>query len=196
MILLDRSVAELQKRIRAQENENRKIVRLQVATGPLDLPAWLQAQPLFPKIYWHSRDGLREYAGLGSAHFVNAGTEWNLRQMISAMNTRLQESGSAQSRFFGGIKFDPAAPAGELWEEFGKALFILPRIEICREVDQYFLACHLNTSESADHQQEKQVCLQQLRNLVTPNGRPANNAVLRIQSRRNLPNKSQWQQAV
>ena len=33
----------------------RRIVRLIVPMAPLDAPAWLAEQTLFPKIYWHAR---------------------------------------------------------------------------------------------------------------------------------------------
>jgi menaquinone-specific isochorismate synthase len=97
--------------------------RLQVPLPPLDLIHWLEAHPLYPKVFWKERDGQITRAAVGSLiqfphipHFAG--------------------SNPFETRFYGGIRFRDNVHIDETWKGFPDNRFWLPQIEISQEGDQ------------------------------------------------------------
>ena len=119
--------------------------RISVPVAPLDILSWLHAQKIFPKIFWQGRDSFLECAALGRAYACGRNGQARA-EILSSVQVFVEQLPSA-ARLWGGIGFDPGdQDAG--WEEYGPARFVLPRLEILREGQQYTLA--LNVSRKSD----------------------------------------------
>ncbi|MDO6707194.1 isochorismate synthase MenF [Photobacterium sp. 1_MG-2023] len=132
------------------------------------VPDWLEAQPLFPKLYWQSRDGLEEVVVLGQqAVFTD---------LVSA-ESQLSET----QRVWGCKAFDDSGDAAR------SSYFFLPEIELIRQGQQWSLSVNLNAGKAA--------ALEALSRLVAEApGLPAIDTHLR--SVRHTPNPSHWHQLV
>lgn len=92
----------------------------------IDSPlAWLHAQSLTPRLYWHPRDQhAPEYALIGCLHEVTEPGQ------LQALCGNLGKPGIDSPRYFGGMAFDAQAKG---WPGFGPCRFVLPRIELVRQ---------------------------------------------------------------
>ena len=120
----------------------RRIVRLIVPMAPLDAPAWLAEQTLFPKIYWHARRDSMVTAAIGEADRCVGGPGAGYGTLRAQLDAVLPKS-DARARYFGGFRFDPSAPVDEVWQGFPTFLFTLPRFAYLRNEDRGVLACNL-----------------------------------------------------
>ncbi|MGY3928938.1 isochorismate synthase [Aeromonas simiae] len=110
-------------------------VRLRIPFVVDSFLGWLAAQPLYPRIYWHSRGAERpEYAALGSIHTLED------PQQLTALCKQVAEAGADSPRYFGGLAFDPTSPG---WPGFGACRFVLPRIELVRRGEEVSLCLNL-----------------------------------------------------
>ncbi|ODP97708.1 hypothetical protein BGL48_13360 [Salinivibrio sp. SS3] len=96
--------------------------------GDLSPVAWLDAQPVYPKTYWQSRDGREEVLVLG------AGRQFS--QLSAAQASLLPDQ-----RIWGCVAFDDAPGYGD---------FFLPVVELIRRDQQWHLS--VNLSEACDSQ--------------------------------------------
>lgn len=88
---------------------------------------WLDAQPLFPKFYWQSRDTREEVVALGQLHsFVDPGSAYTIL-------------GEGQ-RVWGGRSFDGQH---EKNRRCMTSFFFLPQIELIRFDEQWSLAVNI-----------------------------------------------------
>lgn len=90
--------------------------------------AWLDAQPVFPKMYWQSRDGREEALVLGACH--------RFSQLHEA-----QASLTPQQRIWGCVAFDDGAGDGD---------FFLPVVELIRRDAHWQLS--VNVQAGVDSQ--------------------------------------------
>ena len=122
-------------------------VRLRTAIDVTSQIGWLQAQPLFPRIYWHARERDREFAALGSIREI---TDYN---QLSELTGKKRPVAGSYPRYYGGLAFDYQQPVTAEWQEFGQCRFVLPRIELIRQGNQTDLVCNLwieNGTAAAD----------------------------------------------
>ena len=91
----------------------------------IDALAWLQEYPSLPRMYWKSRDGTLECAGIGIAepHYTS----------IQQAQERLQ-SRPYPLRAFGGRSFSKNSDG---WGEFGKTCFWIPQILYVRDHEKH-----------------------------------------------------------
>nr|WP_321382604.1 isochorismate synthase MenF [uncultured Vibrio sp.] len=93
---------------------------------------WLDAQPLFPKFYWQSRDTREEVVALGQLHsFVDPGSAYTIL-------------GEGQ-RVWGGRSFDGQH---EKNRRCMPSFFFLPQIELIRFDEQWSLAVNIAEDKS------------------------------------------------
>lgn len=93
---------------------------------------WLDAQPLFPKFYWQSRDTREEVVALGQLHsFVEPGPAYTIL-------------GEGQ-RVWGGRSFDGQH---EKNRRCMPSFFFLPQIELIRFDQQWSLAVNLTEDKA------------------------------------------------
>jgi len=113
-----------------QVEQCRAPIRLEQTLVETDLLSWLGAQSSLVRLYWRSRDGEFELAGIGIAD------ERSSAQALSV--------GIPALRYIGGQRFDLNHPrVSSEWEQFGNGRFICPLIEVRRTGNEYRLAVNL-----------------------------------------------------
>jgi menaquinone-specific isochorismate synthase len=121
----------------------RQVVQVAVPIEGFDPFHWLYAQPGVARGYWSSRgarDGAVAMSGEADVCFREAGAG------AGALKDDLQPrlNGVDRSvRYYGGMRFDAAAPAEEAWAGFGAYRFVLPRFELRRRGADARLLCNL-----------------------------------------------------
>ncbi len=152
--LKDRVIRALKQ---PQGRGNRAWNRLEVQVDGRDIMAWLQGQTLRPRMYWRQRDGFYECAALGCLAMMTDEGACSLPDVLSRIRSQLKHSARG-IKFWGGCAFDPQNLDDE-WRGLGAFRFVLPRLELYREGQSYFLACHFScgadrvedTAEFFDH---------------------------------------------
>lgn len=155
------------------------------------LMSWLAAQQQFPKIYWQGRDRYEEVAGVGSCldlQFAEAVDDEKLLQFYQQQRSLPR---TADVRFYGGVAFDRRL---ESWPEFGRARFLVPRIELRRCDDKGLLIVNLNLSaqplsEQISSAQEALAALQAAQPLPPP-------IKTDVQTRVDIPDFARWSELV
>ena len=190
-------------------------VRLRVACEVNSFLGWLNAQPLYPRIYWHARGEERpEYVALGRIHELTDPAH------IARVCANTQASQVDSPRYFGGLAFDPdqppqgenpwqgfgpcrfdglaldpdQPPQGENpWQGFGPCRFVLPRIELVRRGECVSLCLNLWFDE---HNREAELAAghQALAALVPEAPLPP--LTPQQWRRRDNPDRPEWQQLV
>lgn len=104
---------------------------LECAPG-FDLIDWLEAQPLFPKFFWHARDGREEVVALGQLYtFLDPAPAYQIL--------------SSGQRVWGGRSFDGRS---EKNPRCMSSLFFLPQVELICSDGQWLLAANLTQDRS------------------------------------------------
>lgn len=98
------------------------------AAAPCDLLDWLEAQPLYPKVYWQSREGDLTLAAVGTSLVTHE---------IPVF------SKESSDRFYGGCSF-----CERRWDHFPASYFFVPRIEYVRTREESFLCYYGSDNES------------------------------------------------
>lgn len=68
MSYFQQTVTELIERVKDAKGEATRLVQVLECKPDFAFIDWLQAQPLFPKFYWQSRDTREEVVALGQLH--------------------------------------------------------------------------------------------------------------------------------
>lgn len=156
------------------ENAPVGVRRLEVPLTELNLDGnvdWLDAQPLFPKFYWLTRDGQEEVMALGQLHtFTDPAPAY----------TVLVEN----QRVWGGRSFDGQTAKNP---HCMPAFFFLPKIELIRTHQQWRLAVNISLN--------RQEIIHALSQLVvdTPELAPVST---KITAYEHQPKRQQWQDVV
>lgn len=144
---LQRAIKSLKQKIDSAQPEQAQVV---VQLSPFkenSLIDWLEAQPIFPKFYWQSRDGRDEVVALG--------------QLKTFMDPSAAKSVLAKGqRIWGGRSFDGRTSRNR---RCLSSFFFLPQLELSRCNDQWQLVANL----SADNT-DVQETLSTLSDNVTP----------------------------
>ena len=112
-----------------------QLARLQVDVTGTDPWLWLKGQGQGDRVYWQSRDGCRETAGLGLACLIDSTTHDSLGQGVDAIRRQIEATDS-DLRFYGGVAFNQnEAPSGS-WKDLGRFRFVVPRFEIRRVAEE------------------------------------------------------------
>lgn len=132
---------------------------------------WLESQPVYPKVYWQSRDTREEVVALGSTKTFTA---------LAPAYVVL----SSNQRLWGGRSFDES---GERNSRCFKSFFFLPQIELIRFDKTWSLSVNIG--------QNKQVVLATLKKLVVefPLLRPIN---AHVESVSHTPTMPEWHHSV
>ncbi|MCH8218932.1 MAG: hypothetical protein IH892_19410, partial [Planctomycetes bacterium] len=94
----------------------RELARLQVDVTGTDPWVWLKGQGQKDKVYWQSRDGRRESAGLGLACLIDSTTHPNLGEALEAIRRQIEAS-DGDLRYYGGVAFNPGEEQSGSWKE-------------------------------------------------------------------------------
>lgn len=152
---------------------------LETHAEPENLLLWLKVQTPSIKMYWHDKCGDLEVAAIGACHQVsqvNCPTRINI------------------AVYYGGVGFQAQTAT---WPNFGYSRFVLPRLELRLENNQYRLRCHLDLREN-HLTDEVAACLALLEQVIKPQADQQfsykiSNSLI---SRTDLPNSAQWNDLV
>lgn len=170
------------------------LVRLQVDAPPVDLLAWLAAQPEATRLYWSNRDRTLSVAGVGSAFEAAAHTPAEYDTLLERVDQALAHA-DVGVRLYGGLRFQPAqAPAPE-WAAFGLGRFVAPAFEWSLMPDRACLAWQfvLASAESRSAQ------LQRLRAQLAALQPPAPHLwpdLPPVLAQRHVPERAVWQMQI
>lgn len=183
-------LADKLNHIKASNNQE-PVLQLSVEIMPLPLIAWLSAQPVFPRIYWQGRDKTEEVAAIGSCKDFSFTQSISDDELAKIYHAQCGLSNNQQLRYYGGVAFDRTVPC---WPEFGRARFVLPRIELRRSGKQYKLFVNLNTQTDSLEQE----CLNaqtSLANMAPPRPLPPPQKLTPL-GRSDKPEFGRWKELV
>jgi menaquinone-specific isochorismate synthase len=106
---------------------------------PLDILAALRVSP---SLYWRSGDGSLEVAGFGCADRKQCGGSDDLFEFLRSIETGLATE-APTVKYYGGLRFNPAAPISPEWANFSCALFMLPRVEVIQQGGSSYVVINL-----------------------------------------------------
>jgi menaquinone-specific isochorismate synthase len=121
------------------------LVRIELDTA-LQPWTWLKHQRHDHRLYWRSRSGDLEVAGIGRAHSVDMNAGLGLTQVLSSLRQQIDTS-TGDVRYYGGMAFDPTRSLTEHWQALSPAYFLVPRLELRRWHDRTTCALNLQMPE-------------------------------------------------
>lgn len=125
------AVTELIERVKDAEDGVNRLVQVLEEKPDFAFIDWLEAQPLFPKFYWQSRDTREEVVALGQLHtFVDPAPAYTIL--------------ADDQRIWGGRSFDGQT---EKNRRCMSSFFFLPQIELIRFDDRWSLAVNLTADK-------------------------------------------------
>ncbi|MFT5234820.1 MAG: menaquinone-specific isochorismate synthase [Shewanella sp.] len=180
------SLTDTLKQLKFQTQHD-PIIQLSIPIKPIPAIAWLAAQPCYPRIYWKGRDTEEEVAAIGCCKDFLYADGIDDNQLSVEYQKQRALSNNQNIRYYGGVAFDRTT---ECWPEFGQAHFVLPRIELRRNGNDYTLLVNLNCdSENAELERKKAIA--SLTELASPKPLPPPNKISLL-SRSDRPNRYRW----
>ena len=165
------AVTELIERVKDAGDGVHRLVQVLEEKPDFAFIDWLEAQPLFPKFYWQSRDTREEVVALGQLHtFMEPAPAYTIL--------------AGDQRIWGGRSFDGQTNKNR---RCISSFFFLPQIELIRFDDTWSLAANLSAEKH-----RTLASLYKLQLEVTPL-LPVSAHVERIQ---HTPEKPQWSELV
>jgi len=194
---LQRAVAEMDMRIRmafkdwrnAPEHLDMRGVRIEVSLPDVDPMDWLLAQVFPRQLYWSSRDGSMEVAGVGHAVMLPQVSVEDPEEVFRRGREILEAFRGARPRFFGGFAFTSRDAEESPWPVLGSSCFWIPQAEICRREGKTTLACNLLFRRHVELSLEE--VLNAWRSVI-PNSRPAEDLPTLL-CRRDHPDREGWE---
>ena len=138
---VDRLVAVVRQRLATASATRPRVERVEVEVEAGDPLIWLAAQAAPVRHYWHGRGTTRRVAGVGSADVIESVPDAPFANLEKRVEW-LRDAPSAV-RYYGGMRFALAASASDIWQPFGVARFVLPRVEYVAEDGRTVLAANL-----------------------------------------------------
>lgn len=122
------AVAQLMEQIRGAKDHDVRFSQLLAEKPPFALIDWLDAQPIFPKFYWQSRDTREEVIALGQVYtFTDPAPAYAIL--------------ADKQRVWGGRSFDGQTAKNP---RCMPSFFFLPQIELTRQDQEWSLAVNIN----------------------------------------------------
>ena len=174
-----------------QAPEMTPIVQLSVEAPAVPLLSWLSAQTQYPRIYWHGRDKVEEVAAIGLCKQFYYQDQVDDHQLAADYQAQRGKGTSQDLRYYGGVAFDRTV---ECWPEFGRARFVLPRIELRRSGQKIKILLNLNF-DNQNRELEFQQALDVIAKIEKPKPLSPPNKT-RLMSRSDLPDKDRWRELV
>ncbi len=108
----------------------------EIEGGAAFTPAWLEACPVYPRMFWRSRSGASQTLAAGVAA---SGPLEMLLEMLKTADPGV--------RVFGGQRFDSGFVPGAEWSRFPSAYYFIPKAEIIHSGGRARLAVNLVPGE-------------------------------------------------
>jgi len=148
LVALGRMLHDFVEQYGAEFDRGMTVRRLAVRIDPLEPTVWLAVQRTDNRMFWSGRDGAFHVAGIGTADCVTGSDRFDADRLFDAIRTRLG-SNAAETRYYGGARFDCGQPDSDHWRPFGIYQFILPRFEVWQDAKRTELVCNFVPGDAA-----------------------------------------------
>lgn len=177
----------------------KRLLRFEVGVARADVLQWLASQQIFGKLYFSDRQSYFETAGVGCADILTDADPLDLTGALAVIEKNM-ETAQGQIRYYGGICFDLADDKTG-WDGFGRFCFVVPEFELLRENGETRFAYNIICTEQDNTETIKKRFSATADRLIF---NEANESTLysqqtspvRISSRRDVPDKTKWEQNV
>jgi len=119
-----------------------QFIRVEYPVDNIDPLGWLENQHNPTRIYWKSRDGRFEAAGIGIAHDVSGAKYGSLEQALETIQEDVKGFPPGL-RYYGGIAFDQSVKQEPMWKSLGNFYFFIPAFEVVRTPTESKLAVNI-----------------------------------------------------
>ncbi|WP_394129204.1 isochorismate synthase MenF [Shewanella maritima] len=167
------------------------IIQLSVEASSVPVLSWLSAQTLYPRIYWHGRDKVEEVAAIGACKDFFYEEQIDDERLANVYHSQRGKANNQDIRYYGGLAFDRTV---ECWQDFGRARFVLPRIEIRRNGNKIRILVNLNFDDN-DQVAECNAAIADIQQVQKPKPLMPPNK-LSLMGRSDLPNYPRWKELV
>lgn len=158
----------LRDRVDSLEHPGDQIVHLCVDLEPVNMLAFLAANPQHAHTFWRGRNGDYSLAGLDYCRDIVAAKPLALAEVEQLSRRVCSDSLDAyQPRFVGGFSFNGQQGSG-IWSDVPASRFVLPEIGLVKEGERYRLHLHLSADGNDSWQAVKAALQQKLRALRWP----------------------------
>ena len=153
----------------------------------------LRRASISPRVYWRSRDGGLEIAGVGSAATVMTNDPSEIHGAFDRIEAILATTSENQFlRFFGGTRFDPYGNVDELWRQYPCLWFVLPRLTMTRDGDEFYLTATTCWDNKTEIEELRPRLLESFELLLNrPTERECHDLPL-VASRLDTPTRGRW----
>jgi len=186
----------------SDKTEEEKFYRFELeiddTAGDLDPISWLLEQDEQVKTYWSSRNKNFCVAGIGSADMITgnvreySANRYFVKDIFAVIKSRVSNS-NMPVKYFGCLAFNENDRMDSSWESFGKAYFLVPKIEIYTLDRKKFIACNIFYKPSENKSKNdifKEI--QQFIENIEPLGEQTEVKKVRYESRSDNPGKEKW----
>jgi menaquinone-specific isochorismate synthase len=142
---------EIEKTFTPLGLQSEQLVNFSCPIDSLHLIDWLTRQAHQEKLYWSSRNGPEEVAGVGVADVFSAQRTSSPDQAIEAIEDILANT-SSDVRYYGGICFDCDDTPNQDSEATEQYRFFVPRFEIRQEQEQTLFIFNVMARPQDDEQ--------------------------------------------
>ncbi len=136
---LDRQLAKALDVIESRGASSEPVpIACTISCDAVNVVRWLRRSNESPRVYWRNREGDLEIAGVGATLVISGDNSSDLKGAFGRMTDMLAKSPDDSAlRFFGGTRFDIERQPDQLWRHFPAVWFVLPRVIVMRENDNY-----------------------------------------------------------
>lgn len=171
-----------------------QVVRVELPVAYVDPLTWLRAQPHDAKVFWSERDDAWSAAGAGAA--------WTFRRPpgqhgygVCREIAALLENSPENVRTYGGCCFNFATRLDNVWNSFGGAYFVLPRLELIQEDDTTRICCNAVLGPGDRGESTWEPLRDDIANLAMAPGE-LGEELPRVIAREEIPDRKAWGRAI
>ncbi len=165
--------------------------RVEVPCAAVNLIDWWRRQPFARKVFWSDRSDQDEVAAVGLVAIVGEAVALSDDLMANEIDPIIAEIGGSV-RLYGGFRFNRFTAADPLWQAFGVQHFMLPRFELRRQGDRYWLAINFKFDATADRFAQQAMLLQEIDRLNFAES-ALDDTVPHPLLRDDVPNRERWE---
>jgi menaquinone-specific isochorismate synthase len=186
----------------SSKSEEEKFYRFELEIKDLaddfDPVDWLIGQDDPIKTYWSNRNKNFCVAGIGCADILSSNLKeyshdhYFIKDIFAIIKSRISNT-DKPVKYFGCLAFDENDRMDSLWESFGKAYFLVPRVEICRIDKKTFIACNIFYNPSGN--KSKKYIFEEIKQFVKnmhPLSNQGEDIKIKYEQRNDNPQKEKW----
>jgi menaquinone-specific isochorismate synthase len=160
--------------------------RATIQVQGIDLLHWLNGQTAVTRIFWSRRDEPLQIAAIGAVHHLITDS----MSVLQSVRRNLHQA-DQESRYFGGMRFDPRKPIEEVWQPFAKYHFVMPRFELVQEAEEQRLAINFLVHPEEDLLELFTTCGHDIERLA-PESPLTEDALPDVVNSEESPNSEEW----